>query len=306
MIDLDDIKQSELTNFSGEIFYDQILKKLQKEKEQVWIKQCGMNSRASSKDIIDLKNINYLVGEEMNEAVVISLSRNSIYHHLPEFLFHPLVISNPSMSNKEIVEAVKTNRKNEQDNISFFTPFDTVFFEKKVELSNRYLNIYTDKQSKKILFAIAKELIGIELALSKEQIYKLFLNLCEAEKLKENLPALEELFFTILGFKVQLSYVKHQLSESPFDCLGEAILGQTLGVNGRPISEFEDVEATLFFKDGINYKRVTKYSDIVRSILGFFIISTREVHIKFQTKGESSFVLGEDFLGYNTQLTNSN
>ena len=124
MQNLDTIKKSDLLKYVGEVFYSEMQYILRDQSEKkYWIKNHGMNSRAFSKDILDISGYKYVVNDTIKEAVFIHLSRHSIYHHLPESFFHPLVISTPSMSNSEVVEAIKNNRKFEEDNIHFFIPF---------------------------------------------------------------------------------------------------------------------------------------------------------------------------------------
>jgi len=303
---IDTIKRSEIVSFVGEVFYDEmkfVLGDISNKK--FWIKSRGMNSRAFSKDIIDISSYNYVVNDEFKEAVFIHLSRNSIYHQLPESFFHPLVISDPTMNNAEVVDAVRKNKKLEEDNIHFFIPFDTELFEKRVKLTNRYINIFTDKDSKKVLFSLAQKVIARDIPFSKEQYYKLFLNLCESENFKENLPELEGLLQQIMGYEVALEYTKHTHKNSPFLALNNGILGHTFGTQGPTICEFEDVAATMIVTEEIDYKTIRTDMTIIKNILEFFVFSNRSIILKFQTKRDPQIILGENYLGYNTLLSAS-
>jgi hypothetical protein len=303
---LEEIKRSEILDFVGEVFYGEMLGLSGGSKtKKFWIKNHGMNSRAFSKDIIDISSYNYVVNNDIKEAIFIHLSRNSIYHHLPESFFHPLVISNPSMSNAEVVEAIRNNRKKEEENIHFFIPFDTKLFEKKVRLTNRYINIFTDENSKKILFNLSQKVIDKDIPLTKEQYYKLFLNLCDSEKFKENLPELELLLKRIMGYDVKLEYVKHIHNTSPFFGIGSGILGHDFGTQGLRVCEFEDVAATMIVEQSLDYKTIKKHMTIIKMILEYFVFSNREIIVKFQTKLDATIILGENYLGYNTTLTTS-
>lgn len=300
---LEKIKRSEIVDYLGEVFYEEMQFLLgNNSNKNFWVKNQGMNSRAFSKDIVDISSYNYVVNDEIKEAVFIHLSRNSIYHQLPEFFFHPLVVSGPTMSNAEVVDAIKKNKKLEQDNIHFFIPFDTKLFEKKVRLTNRYVNIFTDKDSKNILFNLAYKIIDKDIPLSKEQYYKLFLNLCESENFKENLPELELLLKRIMGYTVQLEYIKHVHEKSPFENLGSGILGYTFGLQGNTICEFEDVAATMIIEEELDYQTIKKHMKIIEMILEYFVFSNRAIHLKFQTKTDSHITLGKNYLGYNTVL----
>jgi hypothetical protein len=303
---LDTLKRSEIIDFIGEVFFSEMLDFFKEDKhKKFWVKCKGINSRAFSKDVVNLTNRGYVVDEDIKEAIFIHISRNSIYHQLPESFFHPLVISGPTMSHAEVVEAIRENRKSEEDNIRFFMPFDTMLFEKRVHLTDRYLNIFTEENSKKVLFNLARKIIDKDIPFSKEQYYKLFLNLCNSEAYKENLENLEHLLKQIMGYKVALKYVQHVHNTSPFQTLGTATLGHTFGLEGETISEFDDVSATMIVEDAINYKTIVNNMNVIKMILEFFVFPNREIMLKFQTKAASTITLGQNYLGYNTILITS-
>ncbi|GGX30727.1 hypothetical protein [Aquimarina muelleri] len=306
-VDLDDIKKSEITGFVAEVFYEELMFILEDSKDRnVWIKNHGMNSRAFSKDVLDLSSYDPLSMSPKADTVFIHLSRNSIYHQLPEILFHPLVISTPSMSNKEIVDAIRENRKKEEENIHFFIPFDTFLFEEKLKLSNRHLNIFTDDYAKQNLFSFANAIIKKDIPLQKEQLYKLFLNLCNAEQLKENLPELEELLRSILGFYVVLEYRPCVLKQSPFMALGEGILGYDIGTQGPVISEQDDIYAIMQLEEHQEYKVLQKNRSIIKKILEFFTFSNRKIIVQHKILYSSGFQLRTNYLGYDTIIAYTN
>lgn len=302
-LDLEALKRSEIVNFIGEVFYGELKFIIGEDaSKEFWVKNHGMNSRAFSKDIIDLTSFSYATEDDIKEAIFIHLSRNSIYHQLPEIFFHPLVISNSSMSNKEVVSAIKENRKLEEENIHFFIPFDTEYFNSHIALTNRYLNIFGGEDASKNLFSLARKIIDRNIHLSREQFYKLFLNLCDAERLKENLEALKELLLSIMGFTVLLEYKEKTHLETPFDTLGEGVLGFTLGMQGPVISEFDDISVTMITEQQLPHKMIVEKKQVIEMILEFFVFSNREIHIKYQTSADNGITLGENYLGYNTVL----
>ncbi len=299
--DLDDIKKSEITNYIAEVFYEELKFVLgDTSEQQMWIKNHGMNSRAFSKDVLDVTSFDYLSMQLEQDAIFIHLSRNSIYHQLPEILFHPLVISNPSMSNSEVVDAIRENKKKQDESIHFFIPFDTQLFEEKLKLSNRHLNIFTDPYAQKNLFSLAKEVIDKEIPLTKEQFYKLFLNLCNAEVLKENLPELEVLLKSILGVKVLLKYQTCELEQSPFEVLGTGVLGYTFGTQGNVISEQDDICASIILTKQLTYKELQRTRIIIVKVLEFFVFANREIKVVYQFTETGGFTLGLNYLGYDT------
>ncbi|WP_194765663.1 hypothetical protein [Tamlana sp. I1] len=301
--DLNDIRKSEITAFKAEVFYEELKFVLGNTNgKDFWIKNHGMNSRAFSKDVLDITSYTPQSMQLQQDNIFIHLSRNSIYHQLPEIIFHPLVISNASMSNREVVEAMRENRKKEEENLHFFTPFDTALFDEKLKLTNRYINIFTDDYAKQNLFAFATAIIKKDIPLSKEQLYKLFLNLCNSEQLKENLPELETLFRSILGFDVLLEYKPCVLEESPFEVLGQGVLGYNLGTQGPVTSEQDDIYATLLLEESLDYKTLEKHREIIEKILAFFISANRAVKVAYQFPKTNGFELGTTSLGYNTRL----
>lgn len=301
--DLDTIKKSEISGFVAEVFYEQLLFVLgDQSNKEIWVQNHGMNSRAFSKDVIDLSSYTYATDNLIKQAVFIHLGRNSFYHHLPEFFFHPLVISNPTMTNKDVVEEIRKNKKVEQGNIRFFIPFDTELFLERLKLSNRYLSLFTTKSGKKILMRLASKLIAKEMSLTKEQYYKLFMYMGKSENFKESLPKLEELLWNILGYPVQLNYQKKTHLNSPLENLGDGILGKNFGTQGPVKSEFSDVSATMMPNKDMLYKRIKQEMRTIRGILEFFVFSNREIHLKYQCSFRNELRLGENYLGYDTIL----
>ena len=290
-------------NYIAEVFYEEY-KFLTDDADanNIWIKNIGVNRRTFSKDVMDLSCYTYVHHLTMKEATFIHLSRNSIYHQLPEFLFHPLTISEPSMSNREVVEAIRENRKKEDESIHFFIPFDTEIFKERLKLNNRHLNIFTDPDALHNIFSIAQQLIDKPMAFGKEQFYKLFLNLCNAEVLKENLPKLEELLKILLGYKVILKYKKNWIGESPFSGLGEGVLGHTFGTQGVVEAEHDNVLATIIMHESKGLKFLMKNKITVKKILEFFILANRGIEVQYSFKGGHVFILGKNHLGYDTAI----
>lgn len=140
---LESIQRSQAINFVAEIFYDELQFILDRRLLDHTMVNChGMNSRVKSRDVLSVSVQHIAATNADKEYILLNLARNSIYHQLPELLFHPLVLSTPGMSNKEIVEAIRANEKQDKELIQFFAPFDTEFFKEKVRINNRHLNFY--------------------------------------------------------------------------------------------------------------------------------------------------------------------
>lgn len=302
--EIDKLKRSTATDFIAEVFYKELEFILGRELDDVlMVRKYGMNSRAMSKDVLDVTTKYVTTVNNYKEFLVLHLSQNSIYHQLPEMLMHPLVLSSPSMSNREVVEAMRENKKREKRNIDFFLPFDTELFRERVRIVNRHLSFLTDKNSKENLYHIAQNILDIELDISKEAVYKLFLNLCNAEKFKENFHEIEKLILIVLGLEVKLKYVNKYFEDSPFLHLNQGRLGLDLGLIGKTKSENDDVQVTIILPKPISdYKYLQKNIDSVKKVLGFFIKANRNIRVTYEIKGENLFRLGEMNLGYDTYL----
>lgn len=294
------LKQQLNFNLRGEIlFYE--LQHILKNETEVFVRHKGLAKRNNSRDAIDISSMLYQEDSRFTkEALVLHLAKNSIYHNLPELLFHPLSVSNSTMSNKEIVEAVKENKETENDVLDFFMPFDNEIFSANANFAIRSLHLFQDKID--LFLNIVDELVNIEFDLSKTQKKNLFIYLCEAEKLKENLPELEKVLEMLLGNVVKLKYKKHVFTTSPFLKLSQGTLGFDLGLSGAVESEIDDVEVTLYFEGNINYPILEHKMELTRKILEYFLISNRNVDIVFFNNYQLGIKLNENYLGINTIL----
>lgn len=292
------LKQQINFNLKGEVlFYE--LQNILKDKTEVFVRHKGLSKRNNSRDAIDISSMLYQEGSGITrEALVLHLAKNSIYHNLPELLFHPLSISNSTMSNKEIVEAVKKNKEAENDALDFFMPFDNELFSVNTNATIRSLHLFNDKID--LFLNIVDELLAIEFELSKIQKKNLFIYLCEAEKLKENLPELEKVLETLLGNKVKLKYKKHVFTSSAFLKLNHGILGFNLGLCGAVESEIDDIEVALYFEENIDYSILERKMTLTRKVLEYFIISNRKIDIVFFNNYHMGIRLNENYLGINT------
>lgn len=269
--------------------------------DRLVVRNCGMNSRVRSQDVLGIQTED--LPNTSKERVVLHLARNGIYHQLPEFLFHPISLSTPSMTNSEVVAAMRANRKKEEEAIRFFQPFDTEFFKDGVNMFKRSLNLFDDPCGNRILQNVATLFCLQTSSLKMGEKYRLMLFLCNARKYKENLPALEVVLHAVLRMRVALQYRPHHISESPYKSLGECRLGTDSGLSGTFTSELEDVEAKIYLEENIgNEGLLREKMDAVRFVLSFFIISSRHVNVIYTVEANTEFVLGTNLLGYDTNL----
>lgn len=296
--DTSQIKKQVNSNLRAEIlFYE--LQQILKTKKNALVKFVGVSKRNQSKDVLDISTMLYQDKTGFtNEAIVLHISKNSIYHNLPELLFHPLSISNATMSNKEIVNEVKKNKEAENEALGFFMPLDNELFKLSSELLNRSLHVFNDNNT--LFFKIIDELIAIDYELSNLQKQNLFLFLCDGEIYKENLSEIEKLLSLLLENPVKIKYKKHVINQSAYLGLGNAILGFDSGLCGAFESEIDDLEVTLFFDGTIDYTILTKKINLTKKIMEYFIISARKIDIVFFNNYQLGIKLNENYLGINT------
>ena len=214
--------------------------------DRLVVRNRGMNSRVRSQDVLRIQTED--LPNTSKERVVLHLARNGIYHQLPEFLFHPISLSTPSMTNSEVVAAMRANRKKEEEAIRFFQPFDTEFFKDGVNMFKRSLSLFDDPCSNRILQNVATLFSLQASSLKMGEKYRLMLFLCNAREYKENLPALEVVLHTVFRMRVALQYRPHHISESPYKSLGECRLGMDSGLSGTFTRQRYTLKRTLEMK----------------------------------------------------------
>ena len=296
--------KSPANNFLAEVFFEELQTVLGESlMDKIVVRNHGMNSRACSRDVLDVSIEYRPITSSIEELFTLHLARNSIYHQLPEFLFHPISISSPGMSNREIVAAIQNNRKIENETIHFFSPFDTEIFKDKVRISERYLNLFAEPGKNVILQRIVSGILGKRLTLSAYERYKLFLFLCKNSLYKENLPELEKLLYIVMGLRITLKYTYHYITDSPYGVIGDCCLGKDAGLVGPFISEQDDIEAKIIFEDKITDTAFLEDKiEMVKSVLYFFVLSARHIEVTYTVISNTEFVLGQNYLGYDTSL----
>lgn len=294
-------RRSESSNLLAEVFLDELKFILGEDVlEQVVVANQGMNPRVKSKDILDVKLRHvYALGE----LVELVLARNSIYHQLPESLFHPLTLSKPNMSQRELIEAIRQNRRKEKEALHFFAPFDTAFFKERVRIHRRYLKFFSEKDEHPIRKALTKSILFDNKTLSPDECRRLFFFVGKSDTSKENLSEIGILLREILNLEVKLQFKPCKVENLPYPALGENRLGWDSGLDGVIQSEIEDVEGMIHYHDDVpTMQEVQKHIESVKYVLGFFVLSSRKTYIKFTLDGTMDFILGNNRLGYDTQL----
>lgn len=294
-------RKSEASDLLAEVFLDELQFILGENiLNRVVVSNQGMNERVHSKDILQVQSqYSALSGER----IILTLARNSLYHQLPEILFHPLSLTKANMNVRELVEEIRANRRRAKETIKFFAPFDTAFFRERVKIHQRHLNFFSQANTHKSLEAVIEVILGDELQLSQQQCYKLFLFLCQAEQYKENLEGLGVLLKEVMGLEVRIEYIPHTITEDPYQCLGTSLLGIDSGLSGVVRAELDDLRATILYEYSIPEPSTVKQDiDTLIRILQFFTLSSRAIEVQYTLLGRADFILGENRLGYDTHL----
>ncbi len=294
-------RKSEASDLLAEVFLDELQFILGENiLNRVVVSNQGMNERVHSKDILQVQSQHSALS---GERIILTLARNSLYHQLPEILFHPLSLTKANMNVRELVEEIRANRRRAKETIKFFAPFDTAFFRERVKIHQRHLNFFSQANPHKSLEAVIEVILGDELRLSQQQCYKLFLFLCQAEQYKENLEGLGVLLKEVMGLEVRIEYTPHTITEDPYQCLGASLLGIDSGLSGVVRAELDDLRATILYEYSILEPSTVKQDiDTLIRILQFFTLSSRAIEVQYTLLGRADFVLGENRLGYDTHL----
>ena len=280
--DLEGFSNSDARHLIAEVFYAELQFITEEDLlDKTVVVTHGMNSRVNSQDIIELQKEEVYKDGQLKDRLILNLARNGFYHQLPEFMFHPISLSSPGMSNKEVVEAIRENRKKAEKAIHFFSPFDTMMFHDSVRIFERQLSLF-EKPS--------------------DERYKMFLYLLKVEHYKENLSALEELLSVVCAIDAKIRYVYHYEENLPYISLGDCMLGVDSGLDGQLLCELDDVEVNLCFHDTIKESILKKQIETVKYVLSFFLISSRDIKIIYTVTTNTELVLGQNYLGYDTNL----
>lgn len=291
-------------DFIGEVFFDGLQLMLGEDIQDRLVIFChGMNQRVKSKDVLSVDINAITAGREIKEFVQLNLARNGLYHQLPELLFHPLVVSSPGMSNKEVVDAIKANEEQERELVKFFAPFDTLFFKESYSILNRHLNLFSNPDSRKNLLKVIDCFVDKSINITDPEKYKLFRFLVNSEQYKENLPKLSYLIHEVLDIEVRLKYEISSMSVTEFACIGGCRLGFTAGLNGLMTTEIDNVSAVIMLTEKhANTESAERLTQVVTRILEYFILSSRKIEVTYNVEANFEFELGTKRLGYDTNL----
>lgn len=263
----------------------------------------GNSGRNYSNDIIDVKLIGHLIDTTYKNIHVVKLSRNGIYHSLPEVLFHSLTIGSTFANVEDIKAAIKYNRRKTEESYRFFSVFDNELFLIKTALFKRQLEWPTG--DKRFVGKLVQELLLLEKSNSARQARLLLNTLSKHQHLKDNHEALGEFLTILLEKTVRVKAVRHQFTDSPYTALGEGLLGLSIGLSGTCYAELDDMLIEIWLEDeqDLNTKTKTEKAYLL-GIMELFNIASSAITIQYRVKKEElGVVLGNNgYLGLNTMI----
>ena len=80
------------------------------------------------------------------------------------------------------------------------------------------------------------------------------------------------------------------------------MLGVDSGLDGQLLCELDDVEVKLCFHDTIKESVLKRQMETVKYVLSFFLLSSRDIKIIYTVTTNTELVLGQNYLGYDTNL----
>ena len=266
----------------------------------------GAQKRGYSQEVLGLSEFKGMREDKIIDMLSLEVSRNGIYHLLPEYLFIPFTLGKAAFNTPDVVEEVKKNHQRERDAKKFFAPIDTEFFLWKVMLLKRHFG-WPNTGDLELLKTITTSFSGQELELENESIPLWLSLLSQSHQAKDNRELLQQYLQMMLKRKVTISEVLLPFFNSETVDLGTTRLGVDSVLEGLPPSEFMDwqVDIELFESEIHQEVKEHKIEKLVRAILEYFVLACRRILIEFEIRPEDrSPVLAEGTLGINTYLLN--
>lgn len=300
--------KAELFWLEFEYLYGQFQQQEEEELEEAELPYviCNGNSgRNYANDVIDIKLNSHLIGETYKNIHVLKLSRNGIYHSLPEVLFHSLTLGSTFATVDDIKAAIKYNRQKTDEAYRFFAVFDNELFLMKTALFKRQLE--WPRGDKRFITKLVREFLMLGRDHSRKQATLLLHTLSKHQELKNDYEALGQLLSMLLEKEVKVRAKRHQFSELPYATLGEGLLGLTLGLTGTCYAELDDVLIEVWLNDeqdeNLHIKTV-KEKKYIHDVMELFKIASSAIYIQYRVKKEHAGVMlgSNGYLGLNTMV----
>ncbi|MFM2375077.1 MAG: hypothetical protein RLZZ165_174 [Bacteroidota bacterium] len=265
----------------------------------------GTKERGRNKDVLGMQPRHSVLGHKVIELLGIQVSRNGIFHLLPESLFQPLSIGTTASNTYEIVEEMRFNRAKEAGNRLFFTPFDTEFFRFSMACMERQLG-WPGRQEDATRQLLAG-LLGQDFGFDEPESMQLLAFFANGEEAKDNAPLLARFLTVLLGREVTISCKATVPPVQQLPSLGGSRLGVDVVLAGFTAAEMDDwwVEITCTEAAELDMEASgNRTLAFVRNFLDYFALATREVRVVLKAVPEAcSSELGIGILGLHLTLS---
>lgn len=296
-----------------EVLVAELLEAKLVEPHSLMIRARSVFRRGYSRDILGIE----LLPPRKNAAkdgatLALDLSRDGLYDHLPEFVFHEPEVPAPYKTYEQRLKKSEQVRQEEANSRKFFLPFEQEFFRKKIqiELQERKLISSSNNPIQHEVFEkFWTSVSGVEPA--KKAI--LFYLLPLVHQITGNLVLMQSCFQVILENQVSLK--KKKPANAQFESyrspkLGEAVLGADFIMGGSTENELASLEVTIGPVDLISipdYIENGKKHQLLNILYDYFVPLELDVETKILLNGSAeSFVISADpstgRLGYSTLI----
>ncbi|MBK8566767.1 MAG: type VI secretion system baseplate subunit TssG [Saprospiraceae bacterium] len=180
-------------------------------------------------------------------TLALDLSRDGLYDHLPEFVFHEPEVPVAYKTHEQRLKKSEQVRDEEVNSRKFFLPFEQEFFRKKIQvelLERKLISINSSPIQEEVFEKFWTSVSGVE----PPQRAMLFYLLPLVHKIVGNMALMQSCFEVVLKEKVTLR--KKKMPQADFDrChapqLGEAALGADFIVGGSTENELSMLEVSI-------------------------------------------------------------
>ncbi len=267
----------------------------------------GTRQRGRSRDVLGLEVQHSVLDHKVIELLGLQVSRNGMFHLLPEALFQPLSLGTAGANTYEIVDEMRSNREREQGNRRFFSPFDSEFFYYATHLLQRQLG--WPMRRSKTARALVAEIADRDFGYDEEKSQLLLAFFANAERAKDNAPLLMQLLSRLLDREVRITACHLAPPILPFVALGHCTLAVDTVLSGFPVQEADDWLVEISYDDPSELAAATagdQAQHAVLAILDYFVLAGREISVRLVALPQArSEQMGQGILGINIYLNHA-
>ncbi len=299
------MKEDSALDLKAEVYFLTHFPELLQGFEGFFLDCLGTRERGRSREVLGLEPQRSVLDHKVVELLGLQVSRNGMFHLLPEALFQPLSLGTAGANTYEIVAEMRHNREREQGNRRFFSPFDSEFFYYATHLLQRQLGWPMDRS--KTARALVAELAGQDFGYDEEKSLLLLAFFANAERAKDNAPLLTQLLSRLLDRALRITARHLAPAALPWVALGQTTLAVDTVLAGFPPQEEDDWLVEISYADAAELSAAVadgKAQRAVIDILDYFVLAAREIEVRLVALPQAHDTqVGLGILGINTYMT---